>query len=111
MIKLAIVDDHQIVIDGLKSLLEDLDTFKVLIETTHPEQLVAMLEKEPVDILLTDVMMPVMNGADLAKLVRKQFPKVKILALSMSGQGELVNKMIDDSDIAGYVLKTSVEKN
>jgi len=46
-----------------------------------------------------------MNGAELAKAVHQQFPEIKILALSMSGQGDLVNQMIDDADIAGYVLK------
>ena len=65
----------------------------------------AILAENKVDILLTDIMMPVMNGAELAKMVKTNFPEIKILALSMSGQGDLVNKMIDDSDIAGYVLK------
>jgi two-component system, NarL family, nitrate/nitrite response regulator NarL len=102
---LAIVDDHQIVIDGLKSLLLGYDRFEVVIESTHPEQVPELLKHTDVDILLTDIMMPVMNGAELAKTVRKQFPAIKILALSMSGQGDLVNQMIDDSDIAGYVLK------
>jgi two-component system, NarL family, nitrate/nitrite response regulator NarL len=102
---LAIVDDHQIVIDGLKSLLLGFDKFEVVIESTYPEQVPALLQHTEVDILLTDIMMPVMNGAELAKTVRKQFPEIKILALSMSGQGDLVNQMIDDSDIAGYVLK------
>jgi two-component system, NarL family, nitrate/nitrite response regulator NarL len=102
---LAIVDDHQIVIDGLKSLLLGYDRFEVVIESTHPEQVPELLKHTDVDILLTDIMMPVMNGAELAKTVRKQFPGIKILALSMSGQGDLVNQMIDDSDIAGYVLK------
>lgn len=104
-IRLAIVDDHQIVIDGLKSLLQGYDEFDVVIECTNPLQMTSLLERSPVDILLTDVMMPGMNGAELALAVRKQFPHIRILALSMSGQGELVNKMIDDSDIAGYVLK------
>jgi two-component system, NarL family, nitrate/nitrite response regulator NarL len=102
---LAIVDDHQIVIDGLKSLLLGYDRFQVVIESTQPEQVPELLQHTDVDILLTDIMMPVMNGAELAKTVRKQFPEIKILALSMSGQGDLVNQMIDDSDIAGYVLK------
>src|SRR5258707_201599 len=93
-IALAIVDDHQIVIDGIKSLLKGLDNFNVVIETTHPELLPDQLDNTPIDILLTDVMMPVMNGAELAKVVRKRFPLVKILALSMSGQGDLVNQMI-----------------
>ncbi len=104
-VSLAIVDDHQIVIDGLKSLLQGHDYFKVVIESTLPQEMLALLEKKPVDILLTDIMMPVLNGAELAKLVRNKFPEIKILALSMSGQGDLVNKMIDDADISGYVLK------
>ena len=104
-ISLAIVDDHQIVIDGLKSLLQGHPNFTVKIECNHPEKMKDILEKDTVDILLTDIMMPVMNGAELAKMVKTNFPEIKILALSMSGQGDLVNKMIDDSDIAGYVLK------
>lgn len=104
-ISLAIVDDHQIVIDGLKSLLHGHDQFTVIHETTKPEDMCRLLETKPADILLTDVMMPVMNGMELSKAVRKQFPDIKILALSMSGQGDLVNQMIEDADISGYVLK------
>jgi two-component system, NarL family, nitrate/nitrite response regulator NarL len=104
-ISLAIVDDHQIVIDGLKSLLQGYDQFKVVLECTQPAQMLHLLEQTTIDILLTDVMMPVMNGAELSKAVHQKFPAIKILALSMSGQGDLVNKMIDDADIAGYVLK------
>lgn len=110
MIRLAIVDDHQIVIDGLKSLLDDHEQFFVAVETTLPETVPGLLEKETVDILLTDVMMPVMDGIELARTVSKNFPKIKILALSMSGQGEMVNRMIDESDISGYVLKNIGKK-
>ena len=104
-ISLAIVDDHQIVIDGLKSLLDGHPNFIVKIESTFPEKMEAMLAATQVDILLTDIMMPVLNGAQLAKIVKTRFPQIKILALSMSGQGDLVNQMINDSDISGYVLK------
>ena len=102
---LALVDDHQIVIDGLKALLHGHSKFKVDIETTNPLQVIPLLEKKEVDILLTDIMMPGMNGAELAKLVHTKFPAVKILALSMSGQGDLVNQMIQESEISGYVIK------
>jgi DNA-binding NarL/FixJ family response regulator len=104
---IAIVDDHQIVIDGLKSLLHNHPSFQVVIESNHPEEMLQLLKKVEVDILLTDIMMPGMTGNVLAKKVRQSFPQIKILALSMSGQGDLVNEMIDDADIAGYMLKNT----
>ncbi len=102
---LALVDDHQIVIDGLMSLLKGHDKFRFAFATTDPTEVIEKMEQHPVDILLTDIMMPEMPGNMLAKKIKKKFPAVKILALSMSGSGELVNEMINDADIAGYVLK------
>lgn len=102
---LGIVDDHQIVIDGLKALLQGHHQFEVAIECTHSPDMLTLINQTSIDILLTDVMMPQMNGAQLAKAVHQQFPQIKILALSMSGQGDLVNQMIEDADISGYVLK------
>lgn len=104
-ISLAFVDDHQIVIDGLKSLLEGESRFHFAFATNDPTDVVDQLKREPVDILLTDIVMPHMTGNVLAKEVRKIFPQIKILALSMSGEGGLVNEMINDADISGYVLK------
>jgi DNA-binding NarL/FixJ family response regulator len=104
-ITLALVDDHQIVIDGLTSLLKGEERFEFGFATTNPSEVIALLEKKTVDILLTDVMMPQLPGNELAKKVKEQFPQIKILALSMSGQGDLVNEMINDADISGYVLK------
>ncbi len=104
-ISLAIVDDHQIVIDGLKSMLNGHQDFDVVAECNEPLKMLDKLKHQQVDLLLTDIMMPVMNGAQLAKEVHRLFPAIKILALSMSGQGELVNQMIEDADISGYVLK------
>ena len=102
---LALVDDHQIVIDGLMSLLKGHERFHIAFATTNPREVIAKMKTTPVHILLTDVMMPNLPGNELAKLVKKTFPEVKILALSMSGQGDLINEMINESDISGYVLK------
>lgn len=104
-IMLALVDDHQIVIDGLMSLLKGHDQFRFAFATTDPTEVLGKLEKEQVDILLTDVMMPGLPGNELAKKIKDKFPSVKILALSMSGEGDLVNEMITNADISGYVLK------
>jgi two-component system nitrate/nitrite response regulator NarL len=104
-IHVVLVDDHQIVIDGLSSLLEDIPDFNIVAKTTNPEQVLDVLAKNNVNVLLTDVMMPKITGQQLAQQVRKNFPTVKILALSMSGQGDIVNEMINNADISGYVLK------
>jgi two-component system, NarL family, nitrate/nitrite response regulator NarL len=104
-ITLGLVDDHQIVIDGLTSLLKGHERFNFAFATTDSSEVVQQIKDKPIDILLTDVMMPKLPGNQLAREVRQKFPAVKILALSMSGQGDLVNEMIEDADISGYVLK------
>lgn len=104
-IRIAIIDDHQIVIDGLLALLHGFQHLHVAITTTNPLDLLQQMKKEPVDVLLTDIMMPLMNGNELAKLVKARFPEVRILALSMSGPPEMVARMVEDADISGYVLK------
>lgn len=104
-INLAIIDDHQIVLDGIQSLLRGNKEINVLIETTDPMHMLELLKQTEIDVLLTDVLMPKMSGDELSKIVKQNFPHIKILALSMSGQGDLVNQMINDADIAGYVLK------
>jgi two-component system, NarL family, nitrate/nitrite response regulator NarL len=103
--KLAIVDDHQIVIDGLRSLLKGHHQYEIVIESNHPEAVLSLLQQHKIDMMLTDVMMPVMTGVELARTVKKEFPSIKIIALSMNGEGSLVNQMIEESDISGYLLK------
>ncbi|HEX5652815.1 MAG TPA: response regulator transcription factor [Chitinophagaceae bacterium] len=104
-ITLGLVDDHQIVIDGLLSLLKGHERFRLVFSTTDPTQVLSLLKEYPAEILLTDIMMPRLPGNQLARQVKDNFPATKILALSMSGQGELVNEMINEADISGYVLK------
>ncbi len=104
-IKIAIVDDHQIVIDGILSLLQNNPLFEVVVSSTSALEMLQLLKLYEVDVLITDIMMPEMSGQDLAKSVRNSFPTIKIFALSMNGQGDIVNEMINESDIVGYVLK------
>jgi DNA-binding NarL/FixJ family response regulator len=103
-IRIAIVDDHQIIIDGLVSLLHETD-IEVVHSTTSPVNMLETLANIKADVLLTDIMMPEMTGQELARQVRTQFPHIRILALSMSGQEDIINEMIRDADIAGYLLK------
>ncbi len=104
-IKIAIVDDHQIVIDGIVALLYGHKELEVVAMDTSAQNMLLRMADMKIDLLLTDIMMPEMNGHDFATAVRKKYPETKILALSMSGQGELVDGMINQADINGYVLK------
>lgn len=104
-ILLAIVDDHQIIIDGLQSLLNNHPNFEIVVAGTDATEVLKKMVACDVDILLTDIQMYPINGLELARMTHKQCPEIKILALSMSGEGDLVNQMVDENLISGYVLK------
>jgi len=104
-ITLAMVDDHQIVLDGLLSMLKDESELRIAFSTTYPEDVIRQLGEKPVEVLLMDMMMPIMPGSILAKKVQELYPDVKILILSMSGQGNEVDELINEANIAGYALK------
>lgn len=109
-IRIAILDDHQIVIDGLKLLLSSHKQFEIVAESTNGFEILEMLEGIPVDILLTDVMMPQIDGFEVAMRVKEAFPTIKVVALTMNGEGMLVDKMLEQAEIAGYLLKT-IDRN
>ena len=104
-IKIALVDDHQIVIDGLTAVLQQQQLVKIVATANSGEEMLRKLQYSHIDILLSDVMMEGMTGQQLAKNVRQLFPHIKIIALSMSGAGNIVEEMINDADISGYLLK------
>ncbi len=102
-IRLAITDDHQIVIDGLSAALKNFPHIEIMATATSGDAAQQMLQACTPDILITDVMMPGMDGSELARLVSNQFPNIRIVALSMNGNGEQVEKMVPYID--GYLLK------
>ena len=102
---LGIVDDHQIVIDGLQSLLRGHEQFEIAFATIDPSEVLNKIASTSIDILLTDIMMPGLPGNILAKEVKEKFPAVKILGLSMNNEGSLISEMIEEANITGYVLK------
>ena len=104
-IRLALVDDHQIVIDGLTAILKEESSLQIIVTANSATQMLALLQQNEVDILLSDIMMDCMSGQQLAKQVRQQFPQIKIIALSMSNVGEVIEEMINGADISGYLLK------
>jgi len=74
MIKIGIVDDHQIVIDGLTALLKNEDSIEITLTANTGKEMLDLLSTQKVDVLLTDVMMPEMNGLELAEMVSILYP-------------------------------------
>ena len=105
-IKLLIVDDHQIIIDGLKSLLEEEAGFKLIGEANNGQEALKVLKLLDVDIVLMDIDMPVMNGIEATKQILKDFQSVKVVILSMHKEGGLIKNLIAIG-AHGFLLKNS----
>ncbi|MFN6037163.1 MAG: response regulator [Bacteroidota bacterium] len=106
MIKILIVDDHPIVRDGLKIALESVNDFEIVGAVTSGSEALKILKVNAVDVLLSDVSMPEMNGMQLVKEAKKISKDLKVLFLSMH-ENEAYIKSAIDSGANGYLLKDS----
>ena len=88
-------------------MLNGNENLAIVVESTSAGELLQLLQHCEVDVLITDIMMPEMDGYTLAIEVKKKFPQIKILALSMNEEGSMIGKMIDDAKVDGYIPKAS----
>ena len=96
IIKVAIVDDHQLFIDGIKSILSTEIEIEIVAEANDGVAMLRILEEHPaIDILISDIRMPGMNGLTLTKTVKKEFPKIAVLILSMFDQTSDIQEIIN----------------
>lgn len=106
-INIAIVDDHSMIREGLKQLLELDGEIKVISEANDGLECLEMLQKQQIpDILLLDINMPQMNGIQVLEKIRREQIKVKILILTIHNEVEYLIKAVEIG-IDGYVLKDS----
>lgn len=105
-IRIAIADDHEMVRNGLIGLINDFGDFKVDIQAGNGQELLEQIEKADTfpEICIVDIGMPVMNGYDTVAAIRKKWPFMKILALTMLDDEYCVVKMIANG-ANGYILK------
>lgn len=106
MVKIYIVDDHQIVVDGICALFNGMDHIQIVGVSNRPAEVMEQLVQHKPDILITDVNMPEVSGAELTRKVKKHFPDIKIICLSMFGDQQVISEMID-AGISGYILKNT----
>lgn len=102
--RIMIVDDHLIVREGLRQLLETVDHIEVVAEASSGFQCLDLIDKFSPDIILMDVKMPGISGIETTRLVCEKYPNIKVIMLSIYDDDQFVKKAIQVG-AKGYVLK------
>lgn len=108
-IRLLIADDHQIVIDGIKSILEHDPLFQVVLEAKDGSQVIEKVKNAAVDIAILDINMPFLNGVEVTRILKKEYPEIKILILTMYNDAEFIKNLME-AGADGFVLKNTGRK-
>lgn len=103
---IAIVDDHPIVIEGLKNLLSSLDSIAIKVCLTNGSSLFGYHDVAKLDVIFLDVFLPDINGIDLCLKIKKLYPKMVVLAMSSQSERSIVMQMIKNG-ANGYLLKSA----
>lgn len=103
-IKIIIVDDHEIFRNGLKMVLGKLKYVDIVGEADNGQVFVDLIRTTPADVVLMDIEMPLMNGIDATKLAIKEFPELKVIALTMFNDDDYIQSMMD-AGVRGFLIK------
>lgn len=103
---ILIVDDHKIVRDGIKSLLDGETDFAIVAEASNGKEALEILEKQDPDLIIMDISMPEMDGIEATKAIKMSYPSIKVLALTMVADSHKIRSMIE-AGASGYILKSS----
>lgn len=102
--RVLIVDDHAIIREGLRSLLEKQPGMEAVADTDDGRKAVEFVRQFSPDIVIMDVTMPGLNGIEATRLITAESPEVKVIALSIHSQRRFVADMLS-AGAAGYILK------
>ncbi len=105
-IKIAIADDYKIFRDGLKVGLSSDENLEVMLEADNGEDLLKALETNTADVILMDLKMPIMDGMEATKAVRKKYPTIKVLVVTMYEDDKFIIHMMENG-ANGYLLKNA----
>ena len=106
MIRIAIIEDLPIVLEGIKLLINNIKDFEIVAEFSNGQEFTDNLQSFPADVILTDIDMPVMDGITATKIALSLNPELKIIALSMYNDRKYYYEMVT-AGAKGFVLKQS----
>lgn len=108
-IKVFIVDDHYMVIEGIRSLLQNEKNIEWMGHAMNAASCHAFLQRQQPDVILMDINLPDKSGIELCKEIKEKYPYVFIIGLSTFNQQSFIQKMMDNG-ASGYVLKNATQE-
>jgi DNA-binding NarL/FixJ family response regulator len=109
MPRVLIVDDHAFIRRGVRSILESAPEWQVCGEAENGEDGIRLTAETKPDVVLMDVTMPLLNGIEATRVIRKSFPEVKVLLISLHESSEMLKNAFRAGAL-GYLLKTDAEQ-
>ena len=103
-IRVMVVDDHTMVRRGLAIFLKVYDDLELVGEAENGEEAIQLCAKVVPDVILMDIVMPVMDGSTAIRIIRQQYPQAQVIALTSFVEGKLINNALEAGAI-GYLLK------
>lgn len=107
--RVVLVDDHAIMLDGIKGILSNLEELDVVYTANRAEDALSYFKMNQADLLITDFNMPGMDGLALIHAVKRIVPSIKIIVLSMHDEVHLTKEILK-SGVNGYVLKKDTQQ-
>jgi DNA-binding NarL/FixJ family response regulator len=108
-VKVFIVDDHYMVIEGIRTLLQDQKDIVLMGHASNADSCLSFIQNAAPDVILMDISMPGKNGIDLCKEVRERYPSVFVIGLSTFNQFTYVDDMLRNG-ASGYLLKNATKQ-
>ena len=105
-IRIAIADDYKIFREGLKVGLSSDENLEVIMEADNGEDLLTALETTSPDVIIMDLKMPIMDGMEATKAVRKKYPSIKVLVVTMYDDDKFIIHLMENG-ANGYLLKNT----
>ncbi|MCW3072008.1 MAG: DNA-binding response regulator [Bacteroidetes bacterium] len=105
-IKILIADDHQMFIDGIKALLNEITHIQIVGQAINGKEVIEKLNNYSPDIVLMDIGMAELNGIETTEWITKNYPKIKVIALTMYDDHNRIMKMLK-AGVKGYILKNT----
>ena len=93
-INIIIADDHRIFLEGLMALLQNCNELNIIAAVSNGQEVLDILKVKQADVVLTDIDMPIMDGMKLTKELKKNYPGIKILALTMHNEGRIISSLL-----------------